>query len=127
MIVDSSALMAILGQEPGWDGIAQAAALSTCRMSTATWLEAGIVADHRSASHGERLNRLVEVLGIELVPVSVQHATVARAAYRRYGRGNGRAALNFGDCFSYALAVTTGEPLMFTGDEFTRTDVVSAL
>ena len=128
MIVDSSALMAILQQEPGADAVARAAAAADCRMSTATWLEAGIVADHRSAGHGERLNELVAALSIELVPVSAQHAAVARAAYRRYGRGNhAGASLNFGDCFSYALSVTTGEALLFTGDDFTRTDVMSAL
>lgn len=128
MIVDSSALMAILQQEPGADAVARAAATAECRMSTATWLEVGIVADHRSTRHGEGLNELVEALAIELVPVSAQHAAIARAAYRRYGRGNhAEASLNFGDCFSYALSVTTGEPLLFTGDDFTHTDVASVL
>lgn len=128
MIVDSSALMAILEEEPGWEALAGVAARTTCRMSTATWVEVGIVADHRSATHGERLNRLVDVLGIELVPVSARQAAVARAAYRRYGRGNqSGAALNFGDCFSYALSVSTGEPLLFTGNDFARTDVLPAL
>lgn len=127
MIVDSSALMAILEQEPGAGSLIQAAAAATCRMSTATWVEVGIVADQRSAAHGERLNRLLEQLAVELIPVSVQHAAVARAAYRRFGRGNHPASLNFGDCFSYALAVTTGEPLLFTGDDFRHTDVAAAL
>ncbi|WP_256839196.1 type II toxin-antitoxin system VapC family toxin [Ornithinimicrobium faecis] len=128
MIVDSSALMAILQNEPGAEGLTRAAAASECRMSTATWLEVGIVADQRSATHGERLNRLVKLLKIELVPVSEQHASVARAAYRRYGRGSSsKARLNFGDCFSYALAIVSGEPLLFTGDDFTHTDIAPAL
>lgn len=128
MIVDASALMAILEREAGWERVAEAATGATCRMSTATWLEVGIVADHRSATHGERLNRLVDLLGIELVPVSAQQAALARAAYMRYGRGNQTGAgLNFGDCFSYALSVFTGEPLLFVGDDFGRTDVRPAL
>lgn len=128
MIIDSSVLMAILEDEPGAEALARAAASSACRMSTATWLEVGIVADQRSTAHGQRLGRLLEVLEVELVPVSAQHTAVAREAYRRFGRRSGsRAALNFGDCFSYALAITTGEPLLFTGDDFTHTDVAPAL
>lgn len=120
--------MAILQEEPDAEALTRAAAAGPCRMSTATWLEVSIVADQRSAAHGERLNRLVETLGVELVPVSMQHATVAREAYRRFGRGSGsEAALNFGDCFSYALAIVTGEPLLFTGDDFPHTDVAPAL
>ncbi|NLT53324.1 MAG: type II toxin-antitoxin system VapC family toxin [Actinomycetales bacterium] len=124
MIVDSSALMAILENEAGSEVIARTAASGPCSMSTATWLEVSIVADQRSAAHGQRLDRLIEVLKIELVPVSPQHAAVAREAYRRFGRGSGSgAALNFGDCFSYALAIVTGEPLLFTGGDFRQTDV----
>ncbi|WP_281496984.1 type II toxin-antitoxin system VapC family toxin [Ornithinimicrobium sp. F0845] len=74
------------------------------------------------------MDRLIEVLTVGLVPVSPQHAAVAREAYQRYGRGSrSGAALNFGDCFSYALAIVTGEPLLFTGDDFHRTDVRPAL
>jgi ribonuclease VapC len=128
VIVDSSALIAITGAEPGADLLLRAAAAAVCKMSLATWLEVCIVADARSTSHGERLDGVVEALGIDLVPVSVRHAEVARVAYRRYGRGSGSPAkLNFGDCFAYALAVTTGEPLLFTGDDFTHTDVAAAL
>lgn len=127
MIIDSSALMAILQGEPGSDDLARAAASAQCQMSAATWLEAGIVADQRSAAHGERLNQLIEVLDISIIPVSEQHAAVARQAYRRYGRGNHpRAALNYGDIFSYALSVVTGEPLLFVGNDFPHTDVAAA-
>lgn len=120
--------MAILHDEPEAATLAHVAAAGRCRMSTATWLEVGIVADQRSAAHGERLNRLMGVLEIELVPVSAQHAAVAREAYRRFGRGSrSGAALNFGDCFSYALAIVSGEPLLFTGEDFTHTDVASVL
>jgi ribonuclease VapC len=97
-------------------------------MSVATWLEVCIVADARSTAHGERLDRIIEALDIEIVPVSTREGQVARVAYRRYGRGSGSPAqLNFGDCFAYALSVTTGEPLLFTGDDFGHTDVAPAL
>jgi ribonuclease VapC len=128
VILDSSTLMAIVNDEPGADRLLRAAAGATCRMSVATWLEVSIVADARSAAHGERLDRIIEALEIERVPVSARDGEVARVAYRRYGRGSGSPArLNFGDCFAYALSVTSGEPLLFTGQEFARTDVAPAL
>lgn len=128
MILDSSALMSIVEDEPGADRLLHAAAVAECRMSVATKLESSIVADARSAAHGQRLDRIIAALEVELVPVTLQQGEVARQAYRRYGRGTGsRARLNYGDCFSYALSVTTGEPLLFTGDDFTHTDVAPAL
>lgn len=128
MIVDSSALMAIVQGEPGSDLLLRTAAAATCRMSVATWLEVGIVADARSAGHGERLDRVIETLELELVPVSMRQAEVARLAHRRYGRGSGSPArLNYGDCFAYALSVVAGEPLLFVGDDFAHTDVAAAL
>ncbi|MGA9746043.1 MAG: type II toxin-antitoxin system VapC family toxin [Nocardioides sp.] len=128
MIVDSSALMAIVQGERGSDLLLRTAAAATCRMSVATWLEVGIVADARSAGHGERLDRVIETLELELVPVSVRQAEVARLAHRRYGRGSGSPArLNYGDCFAYALSVVAGEPLLFVGDDFAHTDVAAAL
>ena len=128
MIIDSSALMAIVQDEPGADRLLRAAAAATCQMSVATWLEASIVADARSSAHGERLDRIIGALEIEIVPVSKRDGEVARVAYRRYGRGSGSPArLNFGDCFAYALSVTAGEPLLFTGGDFRHTDVAPAL
>lgn len=128
MIVDSSALMAILEGEAGSDAVLAAAAAGPCRMSAATWVEVSIVADARSAAHGERLDELIRALEVEIVPVSTRQAEVARLAYRRYGRGSGSAArLNYGDCFSYALSVTAGEPLLFVGSDFTETDIAPAL
>lgn len=127
MIIDSSALMAIVNDESGADRLLRAAAEATCRMAVATRLEVSIVADSRSATHGERLDRIVEALEIEVVPDSVRLGEVARVAHRRYGRGSGSPArLNFGDCFAYALSVITAEPLLFTGDDFTHTDVAPA-
>ena len=128
MIVDSSALMAVVNEGAGADRLLEAAAGAQCRMSVATWLEVSIVADARSTAHGERLDRIIEALEIEIVPVSTREGEVARVAYRRYGRGSGSAArLNFGDCFAYALSVTSGEPLLFTGGDFAETDVAAAL
>lgn len=128
MIVDSSALMAVLEGEPGSDVVLRTAATTPCQMSVATMVELGIVADSRSTGHGARLDELVEALDIALVPLSVQHGQIARAAYRRFGRGSGsRARLNFGDCFAYALSIATGKPLLFVGEDFRHTDVVPAL
>ncbi len=128
MIVDSSALMCVLNGEPGAERVLTLLATGPCRMSVATWIEIGIVADARSASHGERLNAIIARLGIELVPVTVRQAEVARLAYRRYGRGTGSPArLNYGDCYAYALAVTEGDTLLYVGEDFAHTDVASAL
>ena len=126
MIIDSSALMAILSSEPDGDRLLRAAAAGTCRMSAGTAVEVGIVADARSARHGERLDELLRVLEIEIEPVTPRQAEVARLAYRRYGRGSGsQANLNVGDCFSYALSVTAGEPLLYVGADFAHTDVAA--
>lgn len=128
MIVDSSAIIAILEDEPESEALILAAASATCRMSVATRLEASIVADSRSASHGPRLDSLIATLEIATEPMSVHQGEIARRAHQRYGRGSGSPAqLNFGDCFSYALSVTTGEPLLFVGEDFTHTDIVPAL
>ena len=96
-------------------------------MSVANVLEASIVAESRggeSAAH--ELDRLLEKAELELVPVTIEHLEAARRAWRRFGRGNHPAALNFGDCFAYALAESTGEPLLFKGEDFARTDIVPA-
>ncbi|ANS79847.1 Toxin 1, PIN domain [Serinicoccus hydrothermalis] len=127
MILDSSALLAILQGEEGFEDLARTALAGQCRMSAATWLEVGIVADQRSSTHGARLDDLLRELAVEVVPVTARDAEVARTAYRRFGRGSGHPArLNYGDCFSYALSVTSGEPLLFVGDDLAATDVLPA-
>ena len=126
MILDSSALVAILTLEPEGERLLRAAAAGRCRLSAATAVEVGIVADARSARHGERLDELLRLLEVEVEPVTARQAEVARLAYRRFGRGSGsKAALNFGDCFSYALSVTAGEPLLYVGADFAETDVAA--
>jgi len=129
VIIDSSALVAILLNEPEAGQHTEAIAGATHRrMSAATYLEAAIVAESRGGTGGARsLDRLLESARIELVPVTVEQAQAAREAWRRFGRGNHPATLNYGDCFAYALAKTTGEPLLFQGNDFSLTDIASAL
>ena len=128
MIVDSSAVLAILFGEP--DARRHASAIMTaspCRMSVANVLEATIVVEGRGGDTGaHELDALLECAEVELVPVTVEHLEAARLAWRRFGRGNHPAALNFGDCFAYALAKATGEPLLFKGEDFAQTDIEAA-
>lgn len=125
MIIDSSALIAVLRGEPDRKLYIEKLA-DGGRMSVANWVEASIVAESRGAVAD--LDALVSESAIELVPVSIDHARAARSAYRRFGKGrSSRAQLNFGDCFAYALAITEDDELLFKGDDFTHTDVVSAL
>lgn len=124
MIVDSSAAIAVLRLEPDAEDLAHLiSAADRPRMSAATLVESSIVAGPG------RLSELDTVLeGVEIVPFDRVQALAARAAYQRYGKGSGSPArLNLGDCFSYALATTTGEPLLFKGDDFTHTDVVPVI
>ncbi len=94
---------------------------------TANALEASVVAERRGGESAARdLDLLVERAGIELTPVTVEHLEVAPLAWRRFGKGNHPAALNFGDCFACALARTNGEPLLFQGGDFARTDIEAA-
>ena len=128
MIVDSSAVVAILNREPDAERYVRAiAAADKRRMSVAGLLEATIVVEGRGgAAAGHELDRLIERFGVELEPVTAEQMQAARRAWRRFGRGNHPAALNFGDCFAYALAETAGEPLLFKGGDFSKTDVEAA-
>ena len=129
MIVDSSAIMAIILNEPDEPAIVEAM-LDAQRllMSSATWLESGIIVDrHRNPDLAGRFGALIAELAIEIVPVSADHARIARDAHARFGRGVHRARLNYGDCFSYALARQTREPLLCKGDDFIHTDIALAL
>lgn len=130
MIVDSSAMVAIIRGER--DGARLAARLSesdSARMSAATLVELSIVIDRDSSPNSAALlDELFDRSGIEVVPFTAEQAAIARGAYQRFGKGSGhRARLNLGDCFAYALAKETGEPLLFKGDDFSHTDIVPAL
>ena len=128
MIVDSSALLAVLYREPDAERYETAiAAAPNCRMSVANVLEVSIVVEARGgAEAGHELDLFLERAAVEPVPVTAAHVEAARRAWRRFGKGNHPAALNFGDCFAYALAKTTGEPLLFKGEDFARTDIEPA-
>ena len=125
MVIDSSAIIAILFDEPESTQFAQAIEADPVRqISTANYLETSIVVSFRTQFAGERqLDHFLLEAGIEIIPVELEQAEIARTAYRRYGKGNHPAALNFGDCFSYALSYTTGEPLLFKGNDFSQTDI----
>jgi ribonuclease VapC len=130
MIVDSSALIAILRDEP--EAAACAAAIDHAgvrRISAASYLEASIVIDgSRDPIASRRFDELIDAAKLDIEPVTAAQARVAREAYRDFGRGSGHPAkLNFGDCLAYALAKTTGEPLLFKGEDFVHTDIVPAL
>ena len=129
MIIDTSAILAILFSEEDMQLYAVAIAkASTRRMSAGNLLEASIVVEGRVESSGvARLDALLERAAIEVVPVTVEQSYAARRAWSRYGRGNHPARLNYGDCFAYGLAETTGEPLLFKGDDFSQTNIESAL
>jgi ribonuclease VapC len=129
-VVDSSALIAILRQESEADIYLDAvSAAETLQISAANYLEAAIVVDRgRDPIASRRFDQFVTEAGIRIEPVTATHARIARDAYRDYGKGSGhKAGLNFGDCFAYALAKDTGEPLLFKGDDFPHTDLASAL
>lgn len=130
MIVDTSAIVAVLRGEHEADRYTNALALAPePRMSAGTYLETAIVVDaNRDPVLSGRLDELLAVTGIAVDPVTRRHADIARQAYRDFGKGSGHPArLNFGDCFAYALARDTGEPLLYKGDDFVHTDVASAL
>jgi ribonuclease VapC len=128
MVVDTSALIAVLNGEPESRRLEEAMlAAPGLAISAATLVEASIVADWKSQPDGMAdLDLLLGELRIEIIPVTREHAELARAAYRQFGKGRHPAALNFGDCFSYALARALGEPLLFVGGDFSRTDIEGA-
>ncbi|MCY3762419.1 MAG: type II toxin-antitoxin system VapC family toxin [Gemmatimonadetes bacterium] len=128
MIVDSSALLAVLFREEDAERYEKAiAAAPNCRMSVANLLEVFVVVERRGGTAaGQECDAFLDKAEIDPAPVMPEHAQEARRAWRRFGKGNHPAALNFGDCFAYALARTTGEPLLFKGDDFARTDIEAA-
>lgn len=125
MVIDTSAVLAILQDEPerrAFNKLIESA--PTRAMSMASWVEASMVLQSRFGADGMRdLDRFLEAAQIELVPVSREHGDEGREAFRRFGKGRHPAGLNFGDCFSYGLAKTMGQPLLFKGEDFSRTDI----
>jgi ribonuclease VapC len=125
MVIDTSALVAILQREPERRAFIEAIEAADARlMSVATFVEISIVIEARHGSEGLRdLDHFISRAGIELVSVDTEHGEVARTAFSRFGKGRHRAGLNCGDCFSYALAIVTEEPLLVKGDDLVHTDV----
>lgn len=125
MIIDTSALIAILLNEP--EGPILAAAMVNapdCRMSAPNFLEASMVARARKGPAAvQDLDLLIARLGIQIVPFNEDHARWARLGFERYGKGHHAASLNFGDCIAYGLSKETGDPLLYIGTDFGQTDV----
>ena len=129
MVVDTSAIVAVLLAEPDAEPIAKALGEATARLiSAVTRVELSFVIEGRKGEPGRRdLDRLLGSGGFEVVSVTPHHADLAIEAFRRYGKGRHPAGLNIGDCFSYALAMATDHPLLFKGSDFAKTDVRVAL
>lgn len=130
MIVDSSAIIAILEGEPDAPALSEALEAATqARIAAPTLVELFIVADRATSPRARSaLDDLLRAADLQVEPFTAEHAAIARQAHRDYGRGTGHPArLNMGDCFSYALAKTTREPLLYTGQDFVHTDIRSAL
>ena len=125
MVIDSSAIIAVLLNEANAAQIAEAIDSGSQRLlSAASLLEASIVIESRKGeAAGRELDLLIYRAAIEVVAVDQDQAEIARIAWRRYGRGRHPAGINYGDCFSYALARSRGLPLLFQGEDFSRTDI----
>jgi len=125
MVIDTSAIVAIALNEPDAAELEVRIADDPVRLiSAATVLEATIVLETRLGDAGGReFDLWLLKIDAEIVPIDAEQTNAARRAWRRYGKGRHAAALNYGDCFSYALALTRGEPLLFKGEDFAKTDV----
>ncbi|MBS7546471.1 type II toxin-antitoxin system VapC family toxin [Ancylobacter oerskovii] len=128
MVIDTSAIAAIFFSEPDAPSYRDRIADDPVRLlSAATFVEAAMVIEGRfGEAGGAELDLWLHKAEVEIVAVTNEHADQARRAWRRYGKGRHPAGLNYGDCFSYALAVLSGEPLLFKGDDFAKTDIRAA-
>jgi ribonuclease VapC len=128
VIVDSSALVAIVLREPGWERlVAKLAAEETCAVGAATLAETGLVLTAKVGKKAQMvLSRLLQETGLVIIPFAEEHWRLAVEAYVRFGKGRHAAALNYGDCLSYAVARLAEQPLLFVGDDFAKTDLPAA-
>jgi ribonuclease VapC len=128
MVIDTSAIVAIAFNEPDAASLEQRIADDPVRViSAATVLLAAMVIEARLGEPGgSELDLWLHKVGVEIIAVEAEHADQARRAWRRYGKGRHPAGLNYGDCFSYALAALTGEPLLYKGNDFSQTDIRTA-
>jgi len=128
MIVDSSAIVAIILREPGWeDVVTRLGAEAVAAIGAPTLAEAGLVLTAKMGGEARiALSRLLQEAGLTVIPFAEEHWRVAVDAYARFGKGRHPAALNFGDCLSYAVARLAGQPLLFVGNDFSKTDLLPA-
>lgn len=128
MILDSSAIVALVFQEPGWEAVRdKLAAARWVGLGAPTLVETGIVLSARMCSDARGLlARFVQAADVEVIPFGAEHAEAAVDAWLRFGKGRHAAALNLGDCHTYAVAQLAGEPLLCTGDDFPKTDLALA-
>jgi ribonuclease VapC len=129
VVLDTSALLSVLLDEPAAPRILEAIVdAEGLRMSAANWLELAMIVEEKGGRLASlRLDEFFRAAGIEITAVSVEQAAAARTAWRYFGRHKHSARLDFGDCFAYALAKSSGEKLLFTGEDFARTDIEPAL
>jgi ribonuclease VapC len=127
MIIDSSAIIAVINGESEAARFAQAIAAAVCRISAVNYVEAAIVADNRGEAMRDAFDTLINEMGLIIEPVTPNQARIARRAYQTYGKGNhSKAKLNMGDCFAYALAKDLDQPPLFKGEDFPHTDITPA-
>jgi ribonuclease VapC len=128
VIVDTSAIIAVLFDEDDAHEYAEAISrAASCRMSAATFVETAVVVETQTGNNGGRqLDAFIRRASIGIEAVTEEQAHIARQAFMDFGKGRHRAGLNYGDCFSYALAKATREPLLFKGRDFEHTDLVAA-
>ncbi len=129
MILDTSALVAVLFGEPEGDAYIRIIHdADRCLISAGSFLELSIVIERQTRPKAaQQCDMFFRRAGIVVEPFSVEQAYIARQAFHDFGKGRHRAGLNFGDCFAYALAKITGEPLLFKGEDFKKTDIVAAM
>lgn len=124
IVVDTSAVLAILLGEQGSERLRGVLLQEACAMSAATRVEVGIVVEAKAGPPGiQLLEELLDRVGMRIIDVDADLAAEALVSWRRFGKGRHRAGLNFGDTFSHALALRSGAPLLFVGDDFSHTDV----
>ncbi len=129
MVLDTSAVLSVLLDEPDAPRILEAIVdAPELHMSAANWLELAMIVEEKGGRLASlRLDEFFRAAGIEIAAISVEQAAAARTAWRYFGRHKHSARLDFGDCFAYALAKTSGEKLLFSGEGFSRTDIESAI
>jgi ribonuclease VapC len=127
VIVDSSALVAIVLREPGWEALVDKLSAEPAGAGAPTLAEAGMVLTARLGPRGRSLlARIVQEARIVVIPFTDEHWPIAIDAYARFGKGRHAAALNFGDCLTYSVASLAGQPLLYLGEDFARTDLLRA-